>query len=520
MHSLPLRATFAFALATLAIAGCDGSTSSDSSSDSNSPTPVSNVTVATTWISGGTYYVSGTLYVSARLTLQPGTVVKFASGASILTADAGSIDAQGSKADPVVFTSYSGMNAGAWDGINLAGTVGSSFLHAKFLYGNSISTGSAVVTVDSCEFRHNAGSLDLKNAPATSWVKHSVFVDNGNTLTSDAPPLRISGAMNLDNTNIFSETVSGITVANKYQYVGVYGAVSTAVKWSERTVGIVPDNNLDVSSTLTLDSGVVVKFRSGNGLDASGTGGVVKATGTATSPVVFTAISDDELGDANGDGTASSPAAGSWNTLYLGGSAGSSFLHTTFRYGAGISGGSYKLTIDSSLFKSNSGTLDLGNAPATTTVTHTIFSDNDSTATDVIPALRISSAMSLDTTNTFAGNRYPYIGIFGDVLTPVSWLENWIAFVPENNLNVSSTLTLGTGTVLKLKSGMEIDINDGGSISNYANAYFTAFADDKSGDSNGDVTATTPADGDWEGVYSQESSTWLSWSTIHYAATH
>jgi hypothetical protein len=91
-----------------------------------------NITTNTTWTYGKTYKITGLIYVTnnATLTIQPGVIVKGVytnTGTALIVTKGAKIDAVGTAARPIVFTSNKPAGqraAGDWGGIILLGKAG------------------------------------------------------------------------------------------------------------------------------------------------------------------------------------------------------------------------------------------------------------------------------------------------------------------------------------------------------------------------------------------------------------
>jgi hypothetical protein len=178
----------------------------------------------------------------------------------------------------------------------------------------------------------------------------------GNTFTSWGALLSVvdpDDAGGLTSANSFTGAlprlrVLGGTVARDATWTTAAGPLLVA-----GSVGISGTDGGDGVTTLTLDPGTIVKFGFATWMDA-GTGsipGALVADGNtgpgAPSQIFFTSDRDDTLGgDTNGDGTATTPAAGDWYYLRIQPAASDSSLirNAYLRYGG--RSGTAALTLD------------------------------------------------------------------------------------------------------------------------------------------------------------------------------
>lgn len=136
--------------------------------------------------------------------------------------------------------------------------------------------------------------------------------------------------------------------------------------WTVANSPYVLDGNVTVAAgvTLTINPGVIVKF---NGtLRELRVNGTLSAVGTSGSRIVFSSYQDDSAGgDTNGDGTATSGAAGQWTDINVtSGNSNSQLKFADVRYGGNGSANSAY------------GALRIGTAGTSVTVEDSTFANN------------------------------------------------------------------------------------------------------------------------------------------------
>ena len=171
--------------------------------------------------------------------------------------------------------------------------------------------------------------------------------------------------------------------------------------------------SVGTGATLTMLSGVVVKFEDGAMLTADGS---VEALGTASEPVIFTSIYDDAAGgDTNGDGGATSPTSfDPWGLNFYGAARMpvSTFRHTTIRnsqYGAYVSGA--KLSLKQATFEESDNGFYVDGAGMLSVADSTLGgTDGDLVAADGESYVEVSNSVMRD---VFSGDVFGlYSGSF------------------------------------------------------------------------------------------------------------
>ena len=210
---------------------------------------------------------------------------------------------------------------------------------------------------------------------------------------------------------------------NSISYLIVNGsALASSKTLSTSSSPYLIASNLTVNSgvTLTVPAGVVVKVAGSRTLTVNGT---LTATGSASSPVVFTSFYDDAYGgDMGGDGSATSPAAGNWKQILFNSSSGASSLAYTFVfYGGDVSSGpqgavgvSSAAPQFSNIRIATSSTHGLALSSSNASITGSTFSGNSSTAVVSSAGIYASGGSPSIQSSSLSGN---YRGVSLDAST-------------------------------------------------------------------------------------------------------
>lgn len=552
----------------------------------NARTDVSG-NVSGAWTSeGNPYVVIGNINVppGQTLTLFEGVAVLFEPG-RLLTVS-GALTALGTPTDPVTFTTTNDPNdnpaPGDWGGVFVQGGSLVRLDNTYMRYGGSGGWGNlSTSSGQAASVTWNGGFCDLSGGDGIRIVARDIVISNlsvsdnlgdGIELNAGNPPIletldcdenggaaiRVTaGAGSFPSTLRGSQNgTNGIVLS------GTLGGTAPDQTWrweSNFELPYVIESNLQVGGADTLEilGGVAVKLIGVSAhLQATGASACLRTVAGAQ-PVYFTSIKDDGIGgDTNGDGMASMPAPGDWQSVFVNSGCTVDLADAYFSYGG--AGGQANLTTSTGLVASivwdGGRTSFSANDGARVSCTNATISnidawDNAGDGVEITPtnpptflnfftAYRNGGYAMRVTQNpgSFPGNwAGADNGVNGIYVTGTlggsapaqtwHWNSSGLPFV-VGNLLVSGpdTLEIAVASVVKfdLPSSF-MQINGAGAHlrtlgTSGAPVWFTSRKDDtRGGDTNNDGNASMPAGGDWFALYLNNGCTAnLNWTHLAY----
>ncbi len=470
----------------------------------------------------------------AKLTLTPGTVVKFRDYYDTLWVD-GMLMAGGEASQPIIFTSIrddaaggdtngdgsaTGPAANDWDSLRLRGP-GSVLDRAIVRYGGGDWSENVYVSTRDITLTNNIISFSAQEGIRFDNVLPATFTGNTFVDNTGAPVWAPLGA------NSHSLAISGNT-ASGHDANGfvVAGSIGGDVTWDgDDGFPFVVWDDLVVNqgATLTLTPGTVVKFR--DYYDTLWVDGTLIADSEESQPITFTSLKDDTAG-GNTDGKALLPAGNDWDSLrFRGTSTGSVLDNAIVRYGGGdwsenvyVATRDITLTNNTIAFGEGEGIRFDNVLPAT--MTGNTFVDN-SGAPVWAPLSGNSHSLAISG-NTASGHTANGFVVAGSIGGDVTWDgDDGFPFVVWDDLviNQGAKLTLTPGTVVKFRDYYDTLWVNGTLIADGDQSdpiTFTSLQDDAAGgDTNGDSGATQPKANEWDSLRFQGSSTG---SVLDYAS--
>jgi parallel beta-helix repeat protein len=501
-----------------------------------------------TSISNVTYLLLDNVTVPAgvTLTINPGIVIKsFYSGHRIRIE--GKLLAEGTEAEPIVFTSVKddgfgnphdtnkdGTNTvparGDWSGIVFKnGSDPASVMDyciVKFAYlswyedyiNQTYIHQGAITLINSSPTISNTTITDMSYG-IYAFASSNPVIENCTFENSQYTPILMSANA--------SPTFSGNTFTNSgFTALGICPEhlpasctipQRTVAGYTNITYMIMGDWYVNSGAEVTVDPGVVIKVY--NDQDIYVEGGL-KADASSGDPIIFTSMKDDNAGnpgDTNGDGDATAPAQSDWGTINFKSTSDDAFSkidNCEIRF----SGDNYKGAVTYT---------DAAAPMNNTTITDSYFGVRcEGSSTPQISNTNINNcyadpiAMSLKSDPTFSNisflaNGSKGIRILEGTLSSNATLRRRSIAGISNIAYIVEYLTISPNAVLTIEPGVVIKFNqvwcnnnliavDGGLIAEGTPSekiIFTSIKDDSSGgDTNNDGNNSEPQKGDWRAL--------------------
>ncbi len=469
------------------------------------------------------YALGGNLAVPKGMTLSIGAGQIIKSGGPSLSVD-GTLDAQGTTALPVIFTSIKDDSSGGdtnddgtstspgpgnWGSVQLnADSTNNALNNVEILYAGFV--GGPALYDDGAPLVFSGGAVSDSDGPGIRLVQSTAAL----TAITFANNVGAAVSMDLDsNPTISGESTSIITGNGNNGLVLDQGNLAENLTWNNPSIVYTLSAGIDVPNGMTLSIGPGQIIKSGRpSLTVDGT---LDAQGTAAAPVIFTSINDDSSGGDTNNNSSTVGKPGDWVGLQLNSDSSNNVMNEVkLLYGGAFS--NQALYVDG-------GPLSLSNSVVSDSSSDAVrFTQSNSTLSAVTfngnagPAVETDLASNLtitgETAASLTGNGYNGVYVDGGSFShSVTWDNPSIVYVLGSDANVPKgiTLSIGAGQIIKsggntLSSGGPALTVDGTLTAQgtaAAPVIFTSINDDGSGgDTNDNGNSTSPASGDWTGL--------------------
>lgn len=424
-----------------------------------------SISTETTLVNGPAdvdYCVVGVLDVTAKLTIEPGTVIAFAENAGIGVYDNGALTAIGTSAEPIILKGKSSVQ-GYWRGIHME----TNTLDNQFDYVTISDAGSNYVYCCN-EFASlflKDGKASIMNTTIANGGSYGIYANSNvelvafekNTITThkEAPML-----IHLERTNELDGTGSDYS-GNEDNFIRI-------MKSSVNQETMMPANNvpyllegdvMDITEGLTIEAGVQIEVKENGGIGIYDDG-YLNIEGSAASPVVIKGASGVK-GFWRGIHIETNSINNKISNLEIS-DAGSNYVYccntiaTIF-----LKGG--KLELTNSTLSNGKGYGLYANGDANITG----YSENTITSHDDYPLYMDAERFGeLDGLNSsYTGNNEDYVGMFSsDIATSTTWYPAGVPYLVEAVIDVKDPLTIEPGTEIAFTEQGGLGIYDQGSI--------------------------------------------------------
>ncbi|MCR9246927.1 MAG: hypothetical protein NXI31_17980 [bacterium] len=489
-------------------------------------------------LTGNVYVSSGSVTVppNTTLTVQPGVVVKFSIGATFTVS--GTLDVQGTSAQPTFFTSIRDASVGGstssqnpapgdWRGaIFQSGSDASTVRSAVFRFGGR--TNDATVSLNGADILLEGvtvaeSSIDgIEVNTSFPTIRDTMLINNSGRSIDDVPLMALANFSNLtamgngvDALRATSNSVSANTALGPDNYPG-------------DAFVVVSNINVNPGSTLTVAAGTVVKVAGAARATISGT---ILCNGTNAERVFFTSIGDDSVGGDSQNNGPTNGTPGDWAGLVFNALSDASVLtSTTVRFAGnntptGIDLNLADIRLDDVLVERTSGNGIELNA-SQPQIVNSRFENNtgrsiDNASLAALPGLSNNTA----TGNGIDAIRSTNNAINGDVsIGPDNYIGDALVLFTNASVTAGSSLTFDPGVIVKYAGAGRVNVSGDLFCSGTSQdpVVFTSIEDDSIGGDTQNDGPTTGNPGDWGGLVFQASAdaSVLERTTVRFAGNN